>query len=280
MGDAEHAGETLARLSRERARSLWAMLRGPRFTGTPVPVGFASPPEAGVPAGDPGELLVRLAVTAELRDDATGRHCYRVGRLALLLGRRVGLPEADLDGLELAARLHDIGKLVIPDAILLKAGRLDPTEKHLMRTHAAIGAEILAGSALPAAESARAIARHHHERWDGTGYPDRLAGEAIPVAARVAALADVYDALTHERPYKPAWPHEQAVDYIAGERGAQFDPRLVDQFLEMMAEARADLVAFLESIESAADGSPYVLAQSRVAQVLGANGITQSRASP
>ncbi len=272
MGDAEHAGETLARLSRERARSLWAMLRGPRFTGTPVPVGFAAPPEAGVPAGDPGELLVRLAVTAELRDDATGRHCYRVGRLALLLGRRVGLPEADLDGLELAARLHDIGKLVIPDAILLKPGRLDPTETHLMRSHAAIGAEILAGSALAAAESARAIARHHHERWDGTGYPDGLAGEAIPVAARLAALADVYDALTHERPYKPAWPHEQAVAYIAGERGAQFDPRLVDHFLAMMAEARADLVAFLGNLESAADGSPYVLAQTRVAQVLGADG--------
>jgi putative two-component system response regulator len=266
MGDAEHAGETLATLSRERARALWAMLRGPGFAGAPFP-GAPAPADGGEADGHT-ELLVRLAVTAELRDDATGKHCFRVGRLAMLLGRRAGLPESELAALDLAARLHDIGKIVIPDAILLKPGRLDATETHLMRSHTVIGADILAGSALAAADSARAIARHHHERWDGGGYPDGLAGEAIPLAARVAALADVYDALTHDRPYKQAWPHDHAVAYIAGVRGTQFDPRLTDLFLAMMAEASADLGAFLREIESAAAGSPYVVAQSRVARAL------------
>jgi putative two-component system response regulator len=247
------------------------MLRGPGIAGAPVPAGF--PPPAGSAAAGAGkedatELLVRLAVTAELRDDATGKHCFRVGRLAMLLGRRAGLPEEGLAGLDLAARLHDIGKIVIPDAILLKPGRLDATEMHLMRSHAVIGADILASSALPMAEAARAIARHHHERWDGAGYPDGLAGEAIPLAARVAALADVYDALTHDRPYKRAWSHDEAVAYIAGMRGSQFDPRLADLFLGMMAEAREDLAAFVRDVESQAAASPYVLAQSRVARVL------------
>jgi len=266
MGDAERAGEALAMLSRERARALWAMLRGPGFAGPPVP-GAPAPADGGG-ADAHTELLVRLAVTAELRDDATGKHCFRVGRLAMLLARRAGLPEGELAALDLAARLHDIGKIVIPDAILLKPGRLDATETHLMRSHTVIGADILAGSALQEADRARAIARHHHERWDGGGYPDGLAGEAIPLAARVAALADVYDALTHDRPYKRAWSHGQAIDYIAGVRGTQFDPRLTDLFLAMMAEASADLGAFLREIESAAAASPYVVAQSRVARAL------------
>jgi HD-GYP domain-containing protein (c-di-GMP phosphodiesterase class II) len=266
MGDAGHAGEALAMLSRERARALWAMLRGPGFAGAPVP--GAPAPADGVGADGHTELLVRLAVTAELRDDATGKHCFRVGRLAMLLGRRAGLPERELAALDLAARLHDIGKIVIPDAILLKPGPLDATETHLMRSHTVIGADILAGSAIPAADSARAIARHHHERWDGNGYPDGLAREAIPLAARVAALADVYDALTHDRPYKRAWSHGHAIDYIAGVRGTQFDPRLTDLFLAMMEEASADLGAFLREIESAAAASPYVVAQSRVARAL------------
>ncbi len=263
MGDAVHAGEALDRLSRERSRALWAMLRGPG------PAGAAAGAAAGGGAAqETTDLLLRLAVTAELRDDATGKHCFRVGRMAMLLGRRAGLPEEELAGLDLAARLHDIGKLVIPDAILLKPGALDATETHLMRSHSVIGADIIAASALPMVDAARAIARHHHERWDGAGYPDGLAGEAIPVAARVAALADVYDALTHERPYKRAWSHDEAVAYIAQARGTQFDPRLADLFLAMMAEARADLDAFVRDIESAAAGSPYVVAQSRIARAL------------
>jgi putative two-component system response regulator len=271
MGDALLAGETLARLSTERARALWAMLRGPQFAGAPVAPGIAPPREAPAPPAEADRttvLLERLAVTAELRDDATGKHCYRVGRLSMLLGRRAGLPEADLAGLDLAARLHDIGKIVIPDVILLKPGRLDATETHLMRTHTTIGADIVSSGALPMVDSARAIARHHHEYWNGRGYPDGLAGEAIPLAARIASLADVYDALTHVRPYKPAWPHDDAIDYIAGMRGEQFDPQLTDLFLAIMAGARTDLAAFLREIESAATASPYVLAQTRVDRVL------------
>jgi putative two-component system response regulator len=270
MGDAVRAGETLERLSRERAKALWAMLRDQQFTAAPLARG-AAPLTAG--AGGEAEqtaaLLVRLAVTAELRDDATGKHCFRVGRIAMLLGRRAGLPEADLEGLELAARLHDIGKLVIPDAILLKPGALDATELHLMRSHTVMGADILASSTLPSIDAARAIARHHHERWDGRGYPDGIAGESIPLAARVAALADVFDALTHERPYKHAWTVEAALDYIASMRGTQFDPRLTDLFVAMMEEARVDLESFLRDIESVAAASPYVAAQSRLGEVLG-----------
>ena len=266
MGDAGRATESLERLSRERARALWAVLRAPRVEGTRLPEGLTAPADAA--AEDATAQLVRLAVTAELRDDATGKHCFRVGRLAMLLGRRAGLAEAGLEGLEIAARLHDIGKIVIPDAILLKPGRLDATETHLMRSHSVIGADILATSALPAIEAARAIARHHHERWDGGGYPDGLAGEAIPMAARVAAIADVYDALTHDRPYKGAWSHAEAMDYVARERGAHFDPGLADLFVAMMAEASADLGAFLRDLESAATASSYVVAQASVARAM------------
>jgi putative nucleotidyltransferase with HDIG domain len=244
MGDAVRAGEALARLSSERARALWAMLRD-QAIGVPDP--------ADSPGRDPATaLLERLAVTAELRDDATGKHCYRVGRLAMLLARRVGVPEAELPALDLAARLHDIGKLVIPDAILLKPGRLDATEMHLMRAHTTIGAEILASGAVPSVHEAAAIARHHHEHWDGSGYPDGLAGEAIPLAARVAALADVYDALTHARPYKHAWSHEEAVAYIARCAGTQFDPRLAASFLEMVGQAGAQVEALLRDVEPVA----------------------------
>jgi putative two-component system response regulator len=252
MGDAQRAGEALSRLSVERARALWAMLRD--VHGAPLPGDESSP-------ADNAALLERLAVTAELRDDATGRHCYRVGRLSSMLGRHAGMPESDLAALELAARLHDIGKIVVPDAILLKPGPLDPTEKHLMRTHTTIGAELLASGALPSAQMASLIARHHHEAWDGSGYPDGLAGEAIPLAARVAAIADVYDALTHARPYKQAWTHERAMAYIAENRGRQFDPQLASLFIEMMDPARGALDRVLREAESAADSAVMFMAQ-------------------
>ena len=258
MGDATRAGEALERLSTERARALWAMLRDVRFA--------AGSPAQPAATDEVTALLERLAVTAELRDDATGKHCYRVGRLSMLLARAAGLPEGEVEALDLAARLHDIGKIVIPDAILLKPGPLDRTELHLMRSHTSIGADILSSGAFPVPPAAHAIARHHHERWDGSGYPDGLAGEAIPRVARIAALADVYDALTHERPYKRAWSHEESMAYIVEQAGTQFDPALVPLFVQMMGPAAGDLAAFLRDAEIGAASSSYVEAQQRVAR--------------
>lgn len=264
MGDGDSAHHALTRLSAERARALWATLATPEIfdanrSGNAVTAHRVTTMD----------MFERLAITAELRDDATGKHCFRVGRMSMLLARRAGLPVADIEEMELAARLHDIGKFAIPDAILLKPGHLDPAEMQLMRTHTTIGADLLAAGAAGKLEAAESIARHHHEWWDGSGYPLGLAGEQIPLAARIAALADVYDALSHARPYKIAWSHEDTVAYIEKMRGTQFDPRLTDQFLGMMTEAKHDLAAFLARLEDAAAASPYVVAESRIAQVLG-----------
>jgi putative two-component system response regulator len=214
------------------------------------------------------DMLERLAVTAELRDDATGKHCFRVGRLAMLLAQRAGLPQAEIDCMDLAARLHDIGKFAIPDAILLKPGRLDAAETRLMRTHTTIGADLLAEGARTNLHAAERVARHHHEFWDGDGYPLGLAREQIPVAARITALADVYDALSHLRPYKPAWSHTDTMAYIRSMRGIQFDPHLTDLFVEMMVEAESDLSGFLASLEDAASASPFIVAERRMAKAL------------
>lgn len=268
MGDGHHAHESLVKLSQERAQALWATLSEP---------GALKPPARGVPqfrGASPAAsvssmgMLERLAITAELRDDATGRHCYRVGRLAGLLARRAGCPDAESADMDKAARLHDIGKFAIPDSILSKPASLDETEMRLMRTHTTIGADLLAARATAALRMGEGIARSHHEHWDGAGYPAGLAGDAIPLPARIAAIADVYDALSHVRPYKAAWSHEESVDYIRAMRGSQFDPRLTDLFLGMMAEAAADLSRFLRELEEAAANSPYVVAESRASTAL------------
>ncbi|MBX3637341.1 MAG: HD domain-containing protein, partial [Rubrivivax sp.] len=213
-------------------------------------------------------LLEQQSVAAELHDDATGEHCYRVGRLASILGREIGLEEEVCFLIDLAARLHDIGKLVVPDAILLKPGALTPAERAIMQTHTTAGADILARSDVPQMHVAEEIARHHHERWDGGGYPLGLAREAIPIAARVAALADVFDALTHVRPYKAAWSVDEALAEIRRLRGLQFDPALTDVFLALVPRLQrevGDLDAFL-AVE--ARHSPYVQARRRIAAAL------------
>jgi cyclic di-GMP phosphodiesterase len=177
------------------------------------------------------EILQRLAAASEFRDDDTGEHTQRVGRLAALLAARVGLSDEKVELIGRAAPLHDVGKIGIPDSILLKPGRLTHKERRIMRTHATIGAEMLAGGHSPLVKLAETIARHHHERWDGKGYPDGYAGECIPVEARVVAVADFLDALTHKRPYRRAWSVEKAVAKIAAGRGCHFDPVVVDALL-------------------------------------------------
>jgi putative two-component system response regulator len=182
------------------------------------------------------ETLQRLARAAEYRDDDTGLHTKRVGANSALIAHAMGLPLMQVELLRLAAPLHDVGKIGISDVILLKPGKLTDEEFDTMRRHAAIGAEILSGSNSPLLQMAEEIALSHHERWDGRGYPHKLAGEAIPLTARIVAVADVFDALTHERPYKKAWLPAAAAEEIQAQCGAQFDSQVVAAFMTLNHE--------------------------------------------
>lgn len=185
------------------------------------------------------EVLERLARAAELRDDDTGTHTRRVGELAGDLALAMGLPDDEARSLRLAACLHDIGKIGIPDSVLLKPGRLTPDEWEVMKTHTVIGARILADGSSGVVRLAEQIAHAHHERWDGAGYPRGLAGADIPLPARIVALADFYDALTSDRPYRAAWEVPRVLDEIRSLRGTHFDPAVVDAFLAFVAPTLA-----------------------------------------
>lgn len=176
------------------------------------------------------ETLQRLALAAEYRDDSTSEHTERVARTAVLIARKLGRPEAEVTLYRLAAPLHDIGKLAVSDALLLKPGKLTPEEVLQMKRHAAAGAAILSGSTSDVLRLASEIALSHHEWWDGSGYPNGLQGEAIPLSGRIVAIADVFDALAHARPYKPAWPLDESVAEIERLCGRQFDPAIVEAF--------------------------------------------------
>jgi putative two-component system response regulator len=176
------------------------------------------------------DLLERLALAAEYRDDDTREHTRRVGRASALIARSLGLAEDQVELIRLAAPLHDVGKIGIPDRILLKPGRLTSHEFDLMRNHVQIGMSILSGSRSSILEMSAQIALTHHEWWDGGGYLAGLAGADIPVAGRIVAAADVFDALTHDRPYKKAWTVEAALEEIRGLSGRQFDPCVVEAF--------------------------------------------------
>lgn len=179
------------------------------------------------------ETLFRLARAGEFRDAETGYHLIRMARYSRLIADAAGVPPEEAECIELAAPLHDIGKIGIPDYILLKPGRLDEREWSVMRAHPVIGHEILKDSASKYMRLGALIALGHHERYDGTGYPNGTAGEDIPLCARIVALADVYDALTSARPYKPAWRDGDVLDYFHVQRGRHFDPKLVDAFLSV-----------------------------------------------
>ncbi len=178
------------------------------------------------------EVVQRLGKAAEYRDEETGNHILRMSHTCALLARSLGWSEAECELMLNASPMHDIGKIGIPDAILLKPGKFEPDEWEIMKSHAIIGAKLLEGDDSDLMRMAREIALTHHEKWDGSGYPNGLAGEAIPQAGRIAAIADVFDALTSARPYKTAWTVEAAVDMLREQRGRHFDPELVDVFIE------------------------------------------------
>jgi len=185
------------------------------------------------------EIVQRLGLAAEYKDNETGMHVIRMSHFARLLGVAAGMSEREAEDLLHAAPMHDVGKIGIPDSIMQKTGPLDSHEWAIMQTHAAIGAKIIGEHATGILALASCIALTHHEKWDGSGYPNRLAGEAIPLAGRIVAIADVFDALTSVRPYKEAWTVEAAVLLLEQQKDRHFDARLVDLFLQQMPAIRA-----------------------------------------
>ena len=182
------------------------------------------------------DTITRLARAAEMRDDETGNHVLRIRAYTAALCRELQLPRDEIDHIYVASSMHDIGKIGIPDSILLKPGRLDPEEFEVMKGHALIGAKILQDADGRMLQIAEIIARTHHEKWDGSGYPHGLAGEKIPIYGRVVALADVYDALTNKRCYKPAFDLDTSTDIITKSSGSHFDPDVVRGFLRIRDE--------------------------------------------
>lgn len=180
------------------------------------------------------EIMVRLAQAAEFRDDETGRHTRRVGQLAAEIARMLGLPEDDVEMILRVAPLHDVGKIGIPDSILLKRGKLTPEEFEIMKRHTIIGGKLLGGGSSELMTLAEQVAVSHHERWDGRGYPHAIGDGDIPLPARVVSVADVVDALSHDRPYRRAWPMEQVTAELVTQRGEMFDPAIADACLEII----------------------------------------------
>jgi response regulator RpfG family c-di-GMP phosphodiesterase len=187
------------------------------------------------------EVIWKLSQMAESRDEDTGLHIERISALSQALALEIGLNAADAELIGHAAALHDIGKIGVPDRVLLKAGQLDDDEYEIMKTHTTIGANVLAGSNSPLLQEAETIARSHHERWDGTGYPAGLIGSAIPLGARICAVVDVFDALMSKRVYKDAWTLDEALTELVEAAGTQFDPALVEAFVRMAPAAYEEL---------------------------------------
>ncbi len=207
------------------------------------------------------DALLRLARAAEYRDDDTGVHLVRMGYLAEALALALGQPAAWAAQLRRAAPMHDIGKIGVPDAVLKKKGALSPQERAVMNEHPRIGAEILGRSRIPLFQLAAELALTHHERWDGGGYPQGLAGAAIPLSGRIVAIVDFYDALTMDRCYRPAFSDEEALSMLKAQRGLGFDPQLVDVFLDQ-APAMRELRDSLNRSDARLDllGAPLGLA--------------------
>lgn len=203
------------------------------------------------------EIADRLAEAAEFRDDATGKHTFRVGTITALIAAELGFSSDFIELINKAARLHDLGKIGIPDAILLKPGKLTDEEFSTMKQHCVIGAKVLAGGRSELLEMAERIALSHHEYWDGNGYPQGLKGKAIPVEARIVSVVDVFDALTHARPYKDAWEEQDAVDYLVAHKEKQFDAQVVDAFISVMNKNSGEIDFInMQSEHDAEEDSP------------------------
>ena len=200
------------------------------------------------------EFLEQMAMRVELREEPKGEHAFRVAIWARMLAIEADMSEADAAELEKAARLHDIGKVVIPDTVILKKTALSRAERHIIETHAATGGELLSRAKMPYAKLAEEVARYHHECWDGRGYPDGLSGNAIPLSARIVGLCDAFDAMVHDRVYRRAHTMEGALGQISKESERQFDPRLVDLFIPLVRRTYAqhpDINAFLAAAAQA-----------------------------
>ncbi len=202
------------------------------------------------------DTIYRLARAAEWKDEDTGAHVLRVGHYAAAMARRMGQTSGFVDMLIYAAPMHDIGKIGIPDRILLNPGKLDADEWRIMKTHTELGAAILGGSDSEILRMAASVALSHHEKWDGSGYPRGLKGSDIPLPGRLTAIADVFDALCSRRPYKEPFPVDQALDIIRKGRGQHFDPEIVDVFLSSQADILAIREHFVDETSYAAIPSP------------------------
>ena len=185
------------------------------------------------------EIVQRLGLAAEYKDNETGLHVIRMSHFSRILGIAAGMSEVEADDLLHAAPMHDVGKIGIPDRILQKPGPLDPDEWKVMQSHVTIGAEIIGEHGGGMLALASQIALTHHEKYDGSGYPNGLRGEDIPLVGRIVAIADVFDALTSKRPYKKAWTEDEALTFLREQKGRHFDPALVDLFIEQMPAVRA-----------------------------------------
>jgi putative two-component system response regulator len=227
------------------------------------------------------EILERLARATEYRDDETGQHTKRVGRLSRLIAAELGMPSKQVELIGKAAPLHDVGKISVPDGILKKRGGLCSEELDWIKRHTTVGAELLSRGFSELVKTAEVIALSHHERWDGAGYPQGLQGANIPLMARIVAIADSFDALTHDRPYNRSRPVKEAIAEIQRERGGQFDPEIVDAFMrvydwesgrgERAAKAREDkeeeqvALASVTSLVERRMGAANALAAGKVA---------------
>lgn len=201
------------------------------------------------------EVIIRLGKAAEFRDDETGKHIERVTSYVDLITEKLGMNREQRMMMQYAAPMHDVGKIGIPDGVLMKAGKLTADEFKIIKLHTVIGGRILSGTALPLLELAKEIAVSHHERWDGCGYPLGLKGDAIPISGRIVAITDVFDAITSQRVYKAAWPIDKAVEYIGDMKGKQFDPEVVDVFFDIKDE----IVKVREAKSDAPVSKPMIL---------------------